>query len=219
MLEAAAERGLEYVAITEHGEDLAINGLSRAEVRAERSELDAYRERFPDMTILHGAELNIGPGGELDYDTDFLLEFDWSVASVHSQFDLPRDEQTARLIRAIEHPAVNAVGHLTGRMIGRRPGIEIDADAVFAAAAATGTALEINCHLDRLDVPAELLRRARTVEGLKFVISTDSHHTTEFANLRWGVKNARRGWVAKAQVVNTWPRARFMKWAAKKRVH
>jgi DNA polymerase (family 10) len=217
MLEAAAARDLQYVAITEHGEDLAINGLSRDEVRQERALLDEYRQRFPDMVILHGAELNIGPDGGLDYDDDFLMEYDWCVASVHSQFDLSADRQTDRLVRAMRHPAVNAIGHLTGRMIGRRPGIELDADAVFAAAAATGTALEINCHLDRLDVPSDLLRRARTVEGLKFVISTDSHHTREFDNLKWGVRNARRGWVDKHRVVNTWSTKRFLKWAAEKR--
>ena len=217
MLEAAAAGGLEYVAITEHGEDLAINGLSRDEVREERALINEYRDRFPDMVILHGAELNIGPDGDLDYDDDFLREYDWCVASVHSQFELSAERQTERLIRAMTHPAVNAIGHLTGRMIGRRPGIDIDADAVFAAAAATGTALEINCHLDRLDVPADLLRRARTVEGIRFVISTDSHHTKEFGNLKWGVKNARRGWVDKRQVVNTWPAERFLKWAAAKR--
>ncbi len=217
MLEVAASRGLEYVAITEHGEDLAINGLSRDEVREERALINEYRDRFPDMVILHGAELNIGPDGGLDYDDDFLMEYDWCVASVHSQFELSAELQTERLIRAMTHPAVNVIGHLTGRMIGRRPGIDLDAEAVFAAAAATGTALEINCHLDRLDVPADLLRRARTVEGIRFVISTDSHHTKEFGNLKWGVKNARRGWVDKRQVVNTWPAERFLKWAASKR--
>ena len=217
MLEAAAARGLDYVAITEHGEDLAINGLSRDEVHRQRALIDEYRARFPDMVILHGAELNIGPDGGLDYDDDFLMEYDWCVASVHSQFELPAERQTERLIRAMEHPAVNAIGHLTGRMIGRRPGIDIDAEAVFAAAAATATALEINCHLDRLDIPADLLRRARTVERIRFVISTDSHHTREFGNLRWGVRNARRGWVDKRQVVNTWPAERFLKWAAAKR--
>jgi DNA polymerase (family 10) len=114
-------------------------------------------------------------------------------------------------------PAVNVIGHLTGRRIGKRPGIEVDAAAVFEAAVATGTALEINSHLDRLDVPADMLRQAREVEGLVFVVSTDSHHVDEFANIRWGVANARRGWVAVDRVANTWPRDRFLEWAGTSR--
>ena len=213
MVAAAAARGLDYIAITEHGEDLAINGLSRQEVEAEAAELDDLRRRHPGLTILHGAELNIAPDGSLDYDDEFLARFDWCVASVHSHFDLPVQEQTERVIAAMDHRAVNAIGHLTGRMIGRRPGIELDVDAVFDAAVRTGTALEINCHLDRLDVPAALLRRARDRADLRFVISTDAHHVNEFGNLRWGVHNARRGWVDRRRVVNTWPLDRFLAWA------
>lgn len=217
MVAAAAARGLSYIAMTEHAENLAINGLSRDEVRREREEIERLREEYPDLTILHGAELNIGPDGGLDYDTDFLLEFDWCVASVHSHFDLPQDRQTARVLAAMSHPAVGAIGHLTGRKVGRRPGIELDASAVFEAAAATGTALEINSHLDRLDVPADMLRVGRSVEGVVFTISTDSHHVREYANLRWGVHTARRGWVDVASVANTWPTDRFLEWAAIKR--
>lgn len=217
MVAAAAGRGLQYVAITEHGEDLAINGLSRDEVLAEREALAELRGRHPKMAILHGAELNIGRDGSVDYDPDFLAGFDWCVASVHSFFDLPQAEQTARVIAAIDNPAVDAIGHLTGRRIGKRPGIDVDIDAVFDAAAGTGTALEINCHLDRLDVPPDLLLRARGRDDLTFVISTDSHHTTEFGNVEWGVRAAQRGWVSKASVANTWPRKRFLTWAARNR--
>lgn len=217
MVRAAAERGLEYIAMTEHGEDLAINGLSREQVKEEAGEIARLREAYPAMTILQGSELNIGPAGSLDYDHDFLMGFDWCVASVHSHFDLPQAEQTERVIKAMSHPAVNVIGHLTGRRIGKRPGIEVDIDAVFDAAADTGTALEINCHLDRLDVPADMLRRARDRTDVTFVISTDSHHVNEFANVQWGVHNARRGWVQKKLVANTWPKERFLKWAAQKR--
>lgn len=217
MVEAAARRGLEYIAITEHGEDLSINGLSRAKVRAERKVIAELRERHPEITILHGAELNIDADGGVDYDPDFLAEYDWCVASVHSQFDLPQARQTERLLRAIANSAVNVIGHLTGRRIGKRPGIDIDAEAVFAAAAETGTGLEINCHLDRLDVPPEMARLGRDVKGLTFVISTDSHHTSEYVNIEWGVRASRRGWVDKRNVANTWPAARFLRWAGAKR--
>jgi len=217
MIAAVADRGLEYVAITEHGEDLAINGLSRAKVMAERFVLKDLRVEYPDLTILHGAELNIGVDGSLDYDHDFLMGFDFCVASVHSHFDLAVVEQTLRLLRAISHPAVNVVGHLTGRRIGRRPGIELDVPEILEAMAATGTGLEINSHLDRLDAPAEVLRRGRDYPDLAYVISTDAHHTTELGNSRWGVQASRRGWVDKRRVANTWPRQRFLKWAAAKR--
>jgi len=213
MVAAAAARGLEYMAITEHAEDLTINGLSREQVIAERAELSRLRERYPELTILHGSELNIGRDGGLDYDEEFLMEFDWCVASVHSHFDLSEVEQTERILQAMAHPAVNVIGHLTGRKIGKRPGIAVDIDAVLDAAAESGTALEINSHLDRLDVPADMLRRANGRDDVVFIISTDSHHTTEYGNLEWGVRNARRGWVEAASVANTWPVERFVRWA------
>jgi DNA polymerase (family 10) len=217
MVATAAARGLEYIAMTEHGEDLAINGLSREQIAAERRELERLRLEYPDLTILSGSELNIGRDGTVDYDPDFLATFDWCVASVHTHFDLSAAQQTARLLKAMENPAVSAIGHLTGRRIGHRPGIELNAREVFEAAAATGTALEINGHLHRLDVPSDLLLQARGVEGLKFVISTDSHHTSEFANLRWGVHNARRGWVERSSVINTLPLEGFLDFVGRKR--
>ena len=166
---------------------------------------------------MRGSELNIGPDGGVDYDPDFLAGFDWCVASVHTHFDLSEAEQTDRVLAAMSNPAVSAIGHLTGRRIGHRPGIALNVPAVFAAAAETGTALEINGHLHRLDVPAEFLLQAREVDGLRFVISTDSHHTTEFENVHWGVANARRGWVQRESVINTLPLDEFLAFVAGKR--
>jgi len=217
MVAAAVGRGLEYIAMTEHGEELRINGLSREEVLAEKVEIERLRERYPELAILRGSELNVAVDGSVDYDPDFLAGYDWCVASVHTHFDLPEAEQTDRVIRAMHNPAVNAIGHLTGRRIGHRPGIDVNARAVFEAAAATGTALEINGHLHRLDVPADLLLQARGVEGLRFTISTDSHHTTEFENLRWGVANARRGWVSRDAVLNTLSLKELLSFVALKR--
>lgn len=217
MIDAVADRGLEYVAMTEHGEDLSINGLSRAKVSAQAFRLEELRPRHPDLTILHGSELNISRNGGLDYDDEYLLGFDWCVASVHSHFDLPVAEQTRRLLRAMANPGVNAIGHLTGRRIGKRPGIEVDVDEVLAAAAETGTAIEINSHLDRLDAPPQVLRRAVEFPDVRFVISTDSHHTTELRNVEWGVRLARRGWVDKQRIANTWDKDRFLEWARCKR--
>ena len=212
MLDAAAGMGLEYIAITDHAENLVINGASRGEMLAQRRRIAALQENYPGMRVLHGVELNIGPDGSLDYDRDFLMGYDWCVASVHSHFDLTVAEQTVRLVEAVRHPAVNAVGHLIGRRIGRRPGIEVDVEAVLTAAGLTGTAIEINSHLDRLDAPVEVLWQARRRDDVRFVISTDAHRTGELAQSKWGIRQARRGWVDKDKVANTWPPDRFLAW-------
>jgi len=211
---AAQERGYEYLAITDHAEDLAINGLSRERMLEQREALAGLEGSM--MTVLHGAELNIGRKGTVDYDPGFLAGFGWGVASVHSLFDMPAAAQTERLITAMFDPAVNAIGHLSGRRIGRRPGIEFDVDAVLTAAAESRCAIEINCHLDRLDATAEVLRLARDRDVL-FTIATDAHDARELANTRWGTRHARRGWVERDRVVNTWPKRRFLEWVEEKR--
>lgn len=216
MVDAARDRGYDRLAITDHAEDLAMNGVSREGMLAQRRRLREIEDDRGDIALLHGSELNIAADGGLDYDRGFLLGFDWCVASVHSHFDLDAAAQTARLIAAMEHPAVNAIGHLQGRRIGRRPGIEIHVDDVLEAAERTGTAIEINSHLDRLDVGAEVLRAARG-SGVVFVIDSDAHSVPELDNVRHGVRQAERGWVEAAQVVNTWSREAFVDWAAAKR--
>jgi len=217
MLDAAVDRGLEYVAITDHAEDLVINGLSREEVREERLEIERERERRPEIEILHGAELNIGPDGSVDYDPDFLTVFDFTVASIHSNFDLDEVAQTDRLLAAISNPAVSVIGHPSGRKIGRRPGVSFNASAVFEAAAETGTAIEINSHLQRLDLAAPLIRHALTFDGLMFAVSTDAHHTTELANIRWGVAQARKGWVPRDRILNALDHPSLLAFIAEKR--
>ena len=216
MAAAAAQRGLAYLAVTDHGADLGLNGVSRERLLAQRAELRELAGAHPGLHLLHGVELNIGRDGGLDYDAAFRASFDWCVAAVHSAFDLDRAAQTRRLIRAMEDPAVNVIGHLSGRRIGRRPGIELDLDAVLAAAARTGTALEINGGLNRLDAAADVLRRSRAWE-LPIVVNSDAHHVSEFERLEWGVRQAQRGWVARDRIANTWPPARFLAWAAARR--
>ena len=216
MLDTAYEMGLEYIAITDHAENLTINGVGRAEMLAQREHIAELQANYPKMTILHGTELNIAADGSLDYNHDFLMGYDWCVVSVHSHFDLDQEQQTVRLIEAMKHPAVNVIGHLIGRRVGKRPGIEIDVDAVLTAAELTGTAIEINSHLDRLDAPVEVLWQAKE-RDVTFVISTDSHRTTELAQSRWGVRQAQRGWLDKAKIANTWPAKRFIDWAGEGR--
>ena len=216
MVGAAAARGYEYLAITEHGEDLAINGSSRDEMRAHQRRIEGIQDAYPAMRLFYGCELNIGPDGSLDYDRDFRLEYDWCVASVHSHFDLSADQQTQRLLKAMADPSVNAIGHLTGRYIGRRPGIEINLDAVLEGLSISGVALEVNGALDRLDASAEVIRRAGAA-GVKLVISTDSHHTSDLKRMAYGVSHAQRGWATAGDVANTLPQADFIDFVGSRR--
>ena len=216
MVRAAIKAGLEYVAITDHGEDLAINGLSREQMQAHRREISELAKRHPEIELLFGCELNIGADGRLDYDPDFRLGFDWCVASVHSHYDLTPRQQTYRLLRAVADPAVSAIGHLTGRMLGRRPGIELELDPVLEEMAVRGVALEVNGALDRLDASPEVIRRA-VAKGVMLVISTDSHHVSELKRMSYGAANARRGWVTPEAVLNTLPREEFLAWIRSKR--
>ena len=211
MVEAAVEAGHEYVAVTDHGEDLAINGLSRDDMLAHRDAVRDLEQRRGDIRLLFGCELNIGPDGSLDYDSEFRSIFDWCVASVHSHFDLDPEAQTARLISAISDPSVNVIGHLTGRYIGRRPGIEIQLEPVLEALELTGVGLEINGALDRLDAPSPVIRKA-VGAAVRLVISTDSHHTSELGRMDYGVLHAQRGWAQRQDVANTLPIDEFEQW-------
>lgn len=212
MIAVAAAQGYEYLAITDHGVDLAINGSTAEEMLEHREHIAEISQAYPDMTILWGCELNIGARGGLDYDADFRALFDYTVASVHSHFDQSVAKQTERLVAAIMDPTVNSIGHLTGRYIGRRPGIEIDYDIVIEALAHFDVALEVNGALQRLDAASDVVRKA-VDRGVKLVINTDSHHTSELGRMEYGVRTAQRGWAPKDLVINTADRATFMKWA------
>jgi DNA polymerase (family 10) len=138
------------------------------------------------------------------------------VASIHSHFDLPRDRQTSRILCALHDPAVNAIGHLTGRYVGRRPGVELDIDVVLEGLEVTGVALEINGALDRLDATADVARLAMA-RDIDFVIDTDSHHVSDLVRMDYGVSWAQRGWVTTERVANARPLKEFLDWAARRR--
>jgi DNA polymerase (family 10) len=214
-VEAASHRRYRYYAVTYNAPLLAMDRMTTERALAQRDEIRALG-RPRGMTLLHGSELNIARDGTLDWDDDVLAGFDILVASVHSHFTLPRDDMTRRLMRAIEHPYVNIIGHPTGRLLGRRTGIDFDADAVFEAAARSGTALEINAFPDRLDLDDELVRRARD-RGVMFAIDTDAHAIPHLDYLRFGIAVAQRGWVEPDQVINTWPLAKLRRFLAKGR--
>ncbi|HEX2356072.1 MAG TPA: DNA polymerase/3'-5' exonuclease PolX [Micromonosporaceae bacterium] len=215
MLAAARARGYEYYAVTDHAINLPMQRMTDAKMLTQRQRIRELAAEGP-MALLHGTELNIDPDGEVDWDPDFLAGFDMCVASVHSHFNQSAAAMTRRLIRACENPYVNIIGHLTTRLIGRRPPIEADFDAVFEAAAATGTALEINSYPDRLDLNDELILRARR-RGARFAVDTDSHSTVHLDFLRYGVGTAQRGWLTADDVINAWPLARLREFVAAKR--
>ena len=211
MVKAAHDQGYDYLAITDHGVDLAINGSTAEEMLEHRSHIAEVAEEYPDMTLLWGCELNIGASGGLDYDADFRALFDYTVASVHSHYDQSVADQTDRLIAAISDPTVNSIGHLTGRYIGRRPGIEIDYDAVIEALLEFDVALEVNGALQRLDAASDVVRKA-VDRSVKLVINTDSHHTSELGRMEYGIRTAQRGWAPRDLVVNSWDRETFLNW-------
>jgi DNA polymerase (family 10) len=220
MLAAAAERGYAYYAVTDHAPDMAMQRMTDERILAQRArvrELDGEygrRGKRAGMRVLHGTELNIGPEGDVDWPPEFLAGFDLCVASVHSHFNQERDALTRRIVRACENPHVHIIGHPTTRLLGKRPGIDADLDAVFAACARTGTALEINSHPDRLDLRDEDILRARR-HGVKFAVDSDAHAVTHLANLRYGVCTAQRGWLTADDVINTWPLTRLRRFLGK----
>lgn len=216
MVAAARARGYEYCAITDHAPLLYMQRMTTEKALEQRARVREL-ERTAGIALLHGTELNIQPDGSLDWDDEFLADFDIVVASVHSQFRQSRDAMTARLVRAVEHPCVNVLGHPTGRSIGRRPPVDADFDEVFRAAARAGTALEVNSFPDRLDLDDELVRRARH-HGVRLAISTDAHAVVHFDNIRFGVAVAQRGWAGPDDVINTWPLPKLRRFLAKQKV-
>jgi DNA polymerase (family 10) len=161
-------------------------------------------------------ELNIGPEGELDYDAEFRRGFDFCLASVHDRFELDRAAQTRRVVNAMRDPSVRMIGHLSARMIGGRPPIDLDLDAVLEAAEQTGTALEINGGLPRLDMSVEALRRARA-RDVTFVLTSDAHHASELERVRFAALNAERAWIGPERVVNAGSPEQLIAWTREKR--
>jgi DNA polymerase (family 10) len=216
MLDAAAERGFTYVAVTDHAPNLAMQRMTLDKMLDQRRALRSLQDRYPGMRLLHGVELNIGRDGTVDWDADVLSGFDMTVASVHANFKLSREEQTRRLVRAIENPFVDLLGHPSTRKIGARDPIDADWAVVYEVAARTGTALEINCRPDRLDLRDEEVSRARRA-GARFAIDTDAHADNDLDLLRYGIGVAQRGWVSAQDVVNAWPLGKLERFLARRR--
>ena len=203
MGEAARERGYEYLAITDHSASHGFgNDVSPEQLRRQIELVHEANERVEGIELLAGSEVNILPDGALDYDDELLGRLDWVIASAHTSFGMAEQAMTERMIAAMEHPLVDAIGHPTGRLIERRAPYAIDLDAVFAAAARTGTMLEINANPDRRDL-SDVNARAAARAGVTLLIDSDAHRTRTLANMRWGVDTARRAWLTREQVANT----------------
>jgi DNA polymerase (family 10) len=210
MAAAAMARGLEYIAITDHTQSLAMtNGLDEARVMAHAQAIRALSATFDGFTVLAGIECDILADGTLDLADDCLASLDVVVASVHSALQQDEAEMTARLLKAIEHPAVDILGHPTGRMLLRRDPSRLHLERIIDAAAANGVALEINSQPHRLDLCDSHARLARD-RGVKLVIDSDAHDAAALGYTRWGVLTARRAWLTPDDVLNTRPLAAFM---------
>jgi DNA polymerase (family X) len=203
LVEAAKARGLDYIAITDHAKGLRFGGLDEERIAQQRAAIEQIRPRYPEIVILQGSELNIDRDGNVDFDDDVLGGLDFAIAAVHSFFTLNRNEQTRRVLNAIANPKIDVIAHLTGRRIGIRPPIKLDIEEILTAAVEHSTALEVNGHLDRMDVSAKIVARAAPL-GALFAASSDAHRTHELSNVAHSVGILQRGGVTRDQVINTW---------------
>ncbi|HWW46957.1 MAG TPA: DNA polymerase/3'-5' exonuclease PolX [Xanthobacteraceae bacterium] len=205
MAEGARALGYAYIALTDHSRRVAmVHGLDPATLSRQIKEIDRLNERLSGITILKGIEVDILKDGSLDLPDTSLAKLDVVVASVHSFFDLPREAQTDRIIRAMQNPRVSILGHPTGRLIGERAPYDLDMDRVIAAARDLGCHLEINAEPDRLDLN-DIHAHAAKEAGVKLAISTDAHSVHAFRYMRFGIDQARRGWLTADDVINTRP--------------
>lgn len=218
LIQCAIDRGFHTMAVTDHSKSsVQAGGLSVERLRAQRYEIEEARKHFgKKITILAGSEVDILADGSLDYDDDILAWLDIVVASPHAALSQDTKAATKRLLKAIEHPHVNIIGHPTGRLINRRKGLEPAMDEIIAAAVEHDTALEINAHWMRLDL-RDTHVRAAVEAGCKIAIDCDDHAPTDFDNIRFGIATARRGWLTPELCVNTWTPKKLHNWLKKKR--
>jgi DNA polymerase (family 10) len=210
MAEATRQRGYAYLGLTDHSQTAHYaGGLKVEEVAAQQGAVDRLNKRFgATFHVFKGIESDILSDGSLDYSDEVLASFDLVIASVHSKFRMGRQEQTDRIVKAVENPHTTILGHVTGRQLLRRPGYEVDMERILRACAKHGVAVEINAHPWRLDMDWRWCERALEL-GCMFSINPDAHSTEEIDNVQWGVLMARKGAVPKDRVLNTLNLAQF----------
>lgn len=217
MVEASAERGYDYVAITDHSPSTrVVAGLDAARLRAQAAEIAQVQEELPAIRILRGCEVDILPDGSLDLDDETLAQLDLVVASVHSSFDMSGTRMTRRIISAMKNPFVDILGHPTGRKLGRRLPYGVDLEEILRAAAALDVAVEVNASPRRLDLDYRGLRLCGEL-GVKVVVGSDAHSVAQLDNIRYGIDQARRGWLQADQIVNTGTRGQLLEWLDRRR--
>lgn len=211
MARGAKAFGLGYIALTDHTKSLALaGGLDEQELLDQANSIAELNDRLEGFRVLASAEVNIMKDGSLDIANNVLDKLDIVGAAIHSNFNLPVEAQTARLVKAAENPSVDILFHPTGRLINKRPGYPVDIEKVIETAKDTGTILEIDAHYDRLDLKDEYIRMA-VKSGVKLVIDSDAHHPIHYAYLTFGIGQARRGWATQADILNTLPADKLLK--------
>lgn len=210
MVNQVRNKGYSYVAITDHSKYLRVaNGLDESRLRKQREEIDKLNERYDDIHIFAGVEMDILPDGSLDFSDDFLTEMDFVIGAIHSSFNQSEEQIMERLLAALENPYVSLIAHPTGRLIGRRDGYQVDVNKLIEKAKETNTALEINANPNRLDLSAKWARQAQEA-GVLLAINTDAHSYHMLEHMKYGVGTARKGWVRKDTVINTWDKDKLM---------
>jgi DNA polymerase (family 10) len=208
---------MKVIAFTDHSASLGVTGgLKMEDHKRQAAEIKKIQAQLGDkILVLHASEVEIKADGTLDYPDEFLATLDLVLASMHTSLRQPREKVTQRVISAIRNPYVDIIGHPTGRLIPDREGADLDMEAIFNAAAETGVAMEINAHPSRLDLDDMYARRAKEL-GIPISINTDSHSEEDFDNLFYGVATARRAWLTKEDVINTWSTKKLLGWLKKR---
>jgi len=219
LVEGVRAKGYQYMAVTDHSKSATIaGGMKDEQVLQMIAEVRALNKNMKGFRVLAGCEVDIRGDGTLDFPDEILRQLDLVLISVHSRFKMSREEMTARIVRAVQHPLVHLLGHPTGRLIGERGAYEVDMEAVLTAARAAGIAVEINASPSRLDLNDLHARRAKEL-GIPVAINTDAHAIGQLDNMRFGVSVARRGWLMPKDVLNTWTEKHLISWLEKKRSH
>jgi len=217
MARTCSGRGYEYMAITDHSQAMAmVQGLTPERAREQWAEVESVRERMPGFRILKSVEVDILRDGSLDMPDEILEGLDLVVVSVHSFMDQDKKTMTERVLRAMAHPEVDILAHPTGRLINRRESFELDVESVLEAAAELSVAVELNANPNRLDLSDVHVHRAKEL-GVPVVISTDAHSPGGLENMRYGVDQARRGWLEPADVLNARSAKEFDEWLGRRR--
>jgi DNA polymerase (family X) len=210
MVNQARKIGYEYIAITDHSKSLRVaNGLDEERLRSQREEIMKLNEKYSDIHLFAGVEMDILSDGTLDFSDSFLMEMDYVIGAIHSSFSQTEEQIMKRLFAALENPYVSLIAHPTGRLIGRREGYKVNLEKLIERAKETNTALEINANPNRFDISAEWAKLAQE-SGVSLAVNTDAHSYQMLEHMKYGIGVARKGWLQKDTVINTWSKEKLI---------